>query len=110
VRWLWTHTARMRVRRSELDAWPASPWRKVANGAEPDFTNFAQIKDDPQFIDCLDYIFISPGVEVAEVMQLPHRSEVKGPFPAPNEPSDHILLAATLRIPGQLEPADSTSK
>ena len=71
---------------------------KVANGAEPDFTNFAQIKDDPQFIDTLDYIFISPKIEVAEVLQLPHRSEVKGPFPAPDEPSDHILLAATLRV------------
>ena len=73
---------------------------KVANGAEPDFTNFAQIKDDPQFIDTLDYIFISPTVEVSQVLPLPHRSEVKGPFPAPDEPSDHILLAATIRVPG----------
>ena len=72
---------------------------KVVNGTEPDFTNFAQIKDDPPFIDTLDYIFISQSVEVSEVMPLPHRSEVKGPFPAPDEPSDHILLAATLRIP-----------
>ena len=74
---------------------------KVANGAEPDFTNFAQIKDDPQFIDTLDYIFISPTVEVAEFLPLPNRSEVKGPFPAPDEPSDHILLAATIRIPSK---------
>jgi 2',5'-phosphodiesterase len=73
----------------------------VATGSEPDFTNFAQIKDDPQFIDTLDYIFISPTVDVAEVMPLPHRSEVKGPFPSAVEPSDHILLAATVRVPGK---------
>ena len=72
---------------------------KVKNGAEPDFTNHARIKDDPPFIDTLDYIFISPTMEVAEVLPLPHRDEVKGPFPAPDEPSDHILLAATLRVP-----------
>ena len=40
-----------------------------------------------------------PTMEVAEVLPLPHRDEVKGPFPAPDEPSDHILLAATLRVP-----------
>jgi len=36
----------------------------VKNGSEPNFTNFAQIKDDPQFIDTLDYIFVSPTVKV----------------------------------------------
>jgi mRNA deadenylase 3'-5' endonuclease subunit Ccr4 len=74
---------------------------KVKNGSEPDFTNFAQIKDDPQFIDTLDYIFISPAVEVKEVMPLPHRNDVKGPFPSKAEPSDHIMLAATLTVKGK---------
>ena len=66
-----------------------------------DFTNFAQIKGDPQFIDTLDYIFISPAVEVKEVMHLPHRNDVKGPFPSKAEPSDHIMLAATLTVKGK---------
>jgi len=74
---------------------------KVKNGSEPDFTNFAQIKDDPQFIDTLDYIFVSPAVEVKEVMPLPHRNDVKGPFPSKAEPSDHIMLAATLTVKGK---------
>ena len=71
---------------------------KTKNGAEPDFTNHARIKDDDPFIDTLDYIFVSPAIDVVDVLPLPNRDEVKGPFPAPEEPSDHILLAATLRV------------
>jgi len=36
---------------------------------------------------------------VAEVLALPHRDAVKGPFPNPDEPSDHIMIAATVTIP-----------
>ena len=38
------------------------------------------------------------AIDVVDVLPLPNRDEVKGPFPAPEEPSDHILLAATLRV------------
>ena len=74
---------------------------KVALGTEPDFTNHARIKDDEPFVDTLDYIFVSPTVTVKEVAQLPHRDDVKGPFPSKTEPSDHILLQATLTVPGR---------
>ena len=68
------------------------------NGEEPNFTNHARIKDDDPFIDTLDYIFVTDDVEVVEVLNLPHRDQVKGPFPAATEPSDHIMLAATIRV------------
>lgn len=68
------------------------------NGEEPNFTNHARIKDDDPFIDTLDYIFVTDDVEVVDVLDLPHRDQVKGPFPAATEPSDHIMLAATIRV------------
>ena len=34
-------------------------------------------------------------------MHLPHRNDVKGPFPSKAEPSDHIMLAATLTVKGK---------
>ena len=82
-------------------SYPMRSAYKVALGSEPDFTNHAQIKDDEPFIDTLDYIFVSPTVQVKEVVTLPHRNDVKGPFPSKTEPSDHILLAATLTIPAK---------
>lgn len=69
-------------------------------GAEPDFTNYAKVQQQPEFIDTLDYIFYSPkeGIEVESVRPLPHRSEVQGPLPNQDEPSDHILLSATFNL------------
>jgi len=69
-----------------------------ANGAEPDCTNYAQVRDEAAFIDTLDYIFVSAGVQVLTADLLPHRSAINGPLPASTEPSDHLLLAATLRV------------
>ena len=69
------------------------------NGEEPNFTNNAQIKDDEPFIDTLDYIFVTDDIQVTEVLDLPHRDNINGPFPAATEPSDHIMLAATIRVP-----------
>ena len=74
-----------------------------ALGREPDFTNYAQIKDDAPFIDTLDYIFLGNGAnngnwKVENVLHLPSRSEVKGPYPAQEEPSDHVLMTANLDI------------
>lgn len=70
-----------------------------ANGKEPDFTNYAQVLDQEPFIDTLDYIFLSPEWAVKDVRPLPHRSEVAGPLPIEGEPSDHIMIAATLELP-----------
>lgn len=87
---------------------------------EPEFTNYAQVKDDAPFMDTLDYIFLSHGSssrtsnnkekeestlnnrrcdwKVTNVQSLP--SKDKGPFPnlTVKEPSDHVLIAADLEL------------
>eukprot|EP00048_Salpingoeca_helianthica_P000848 m.44366 g.44366 ORF g.44366 m.44366 type:complete len:374 (+) comp10902_c0_seq2:1278-2399(+) len=68
-------------------------------GREPEFTNFNQFKTNPPFCDTLDYLFLSPQVRVEEVLPLPAKADAVGPFPTAEEPSDHILIAATLVIP-----------
>ena len=72
---------------------------KEVNGEEPDFTNYAKIKDDEPFIDTLDYIFVTENIRVDAVAPLKHRDEVTdGPYPSVNEPSDHVLLAADVTV------------
>jgi len=82
--------------------------------SEPDFTNFAHIRDQPEpFIGTLDYIFLSQkdqscsavdGLKsgscwkVRRVQKLPSREDSGGPFPNENEPSDHYLIAADLEL------------
>ena len=67
---------------------------------EPDFTNYARVKEDDPFIDCLDYIFLSDSWKVKNVKALPHRDDSGGPFPNLDhgEPSDHIMIAADLEL------------
>jgi 2',5'-phosphodiesterase len=69
-------------------------------GGEPDFTNYSRAKEEAPFIDTLDYIFISEGVTVQEVLDLPIRDTDggNGPFPNEIEPSDHILIAANVDV------------
>ena len=75
-----------------------SCYREV-NGEEPDFTNYAKIKDHEPFIDTLDYIFVTENIEVRDVLPLKHRDEVTdGPYPSKNEPSDHVMLSADLGL------------
>jgi 2',5'-phosphodiesterase len=71
---------------------------KICNGSEPDFTNNSQIRNEEPFIETLDYIFMSEQWSVDAVDDLPHRKDMKGPLPIQNEPSDHLLLAATVRF------------
>lgn len=80
------------------------------NKKEPDFTNYARIKEQEPFIDTLDYIFYGPppsslesasaSWKVTDVAALPDRKDAGGPFPNldKNEPSDHLLIAATLEM------------
>ena len=58
----------------------------------------SQVKEDPPFIDVLDYVWVSDAWQVDAVPELPHRSAVAGPFPNAEQPSDHVLLSATLRL------------
>ena len=65
-------------------------------GKEPDFTNYAKVLEKPTFVDTLDYLFYAgDSLQVVDVLPLPHRDEVVGPLPNDDEPSDHLLLAAT---------------
>ncbi|KAL7526466.1 hypothetical protein ACHAWF_001780 [Thalassiosira exigua] len=84
------------------------------SGLEPEFTNFAHVKDDPDpFIGTLDYIFLSKKKQtdggamgnksvgwwkVHGVQKLPCKEESGGPFPNEVEPSDHYLIAADLEL------------
>ena len=51
------------------------------------------------FIETLDYLFLSPSIKVASVIPLPSKGSVPGPFPTEPEPSDHMLIGATVDIP-----------
>lgn len=78
---------------------------RVMLGQEPDFTNFALVgeRSNTPFIDTLDYIFLSPTWNVEKVRELPKRDVAGGPFPNLDhgEPSDHVMIAATLSIPSK---------
>ena len=69
-------------------------------GQEPNFTNYARIKEQEPFIDTLDYIFLSNAWKVKSVKLLQDRNEAGGPFPNLDrgEPSDHVLIAADLEL------------
>lgn len=67
-------------------------------GSEPDFTNYARVKEDDPFIGTLDYIFLSKEWKVVGVHNLPHRKDAGGPFPNETEPSDHVLISADLEL------------
>jgi mRNA deadenylase 3'-5' endonuclease subunit Ccr4 len=78
---------------------------KEFNGEEPNYTNYALTgykkppgQEPEPFCDTLDYIFITEGIEVTDVLQLQHRDDSDGPYPSPTEPSDHIKLRATITL------------
>lgn len=77
---------------------------QVSLGREPDFTNYAQVLNEAPFVDCLDYIFLGTPEgarrtwRVENVLNIPHRDLVKGPYPAEQEPSDHVMLSANLEL------------
>lgn len=73
----------------------------VANDCEPEFTNYAQIRNEDPFVETLDYIFMSPEWVVDAVEPLPRLDQVAGPLPIATEPSDHLLIAADLSLPNR---------
>jgi hypothetical protein len=98
----------------EGDHWKAEvfpPLRsayKTACGIEPEFTNYAQTADqDEPFMDTLDYIFHSAEWDVLSADRLPTKQEtiLRGKsLPMANEPSDHLLIGATLQLKKQQHP------
>mmetsp|Transcript_42449 Transcript_42449/g.133096 ORF Transcript_42449/g.133096 Transcript_42449/m.133096 type:complete len:383 (-) Transcript_42449:128-1276(-) len=82
-------------------ALPEGPLRSAyleANGEEPPFTNWAKIRDDPEFVETLDYIFLSPAWKVLGVGETPTRESCPGPYPNAQEPSDHVKISASLEL------------
>eukprot|EP00392_Amoebophrya_sp_AT5.2_P016407 g16668.t1 len=75
---------------------------KGSHGKEPRFTNYASRKseyEESDFMETLDYIFLSKSHwEVQRVLKLPEEREAYEAGVCPNEyePSDHLLIAATL--------------
>ncbi len=79
----------------------ATPLRSAyreAFGQEPEFTNYAQTRNKPPFQETLDYIWLSSQWQVVSALPLPTRDQVTSSFPNPEQPSDHILLAAEMTL------------
>jgi len=72
---------------------------RVFHKSEPLFTNFTETGFGP-FQGTLDYIWFTPGsFVVTDCRAMPSSAqEMLGPCPNPAEPSDHLLLDATLRF------------
>jgi mRNA deadenylase 3'-5' endonuclease subunit Ccr4 len=66
---------------------------------EPEVTNYASTEGKPCFCGTLDYIFMSPGFKCISTEELPTLAYLKGrcdSLPNATEPSDHLLIGATL--------------
>mmetsp|Transcript_11666 Transcript_11666/g.34961 ORF Transcript_11666/g.34961 Transcript_11666/m.34961 type:complete len:211 (+) Transcript_11666:83-715(+) len=76
----------------------------AAFGKEPEVTNFAfnKFQTEP-FCDTLDYIFLGGTTtwKVLDVKPTPAKADLDlahGSFPDPNQPSDHVPIAADLQF------------
>lgn len=70
-------------------------------GEEPLFTNNAWIDGEVKpFRETIDYVFVSEHVGVDGVRALPVVDLEDSVYPSAQEPSDHVLLAADLRLGG----------
>jgi len=81
----------------------SSPYVTSENCTEPRFTNYASRRspDGPDFMETLDYIFYSrEHFNAEEVITLPTEAEAvkAGVCPNVTEPSDHLLIGATLTL------------
>ncbi len=71
------------------------------NQCEPEFTNAAHngALNADDFVGTLDYIFLSSGWKVTGVKSLPAIEDLNGGvYPNVNEPSDHLMIAASLEL------------
>ena len=70
----------------------------AAQKHEPAYTCHSQIVGVPHFSDCLDYIFYSTeGWEISEVLPIPAIPSAAS-YPSLEEPSDHVMIAATFTL------------
>ena len=68
-----------------------------AHGSEPPYTNNAQIRDNPRFVECLDYIFMSKDWTVKFASKIEKLDDEK-PFPDEKNPSDHVPISITCEL------------
>lgn len=71
----------------------------ASHSGEPEVTNYASNDGKPCFHGTIDYIFISPGIKCISTEELPTLAYLKGrceSLPMATEPSDHLLIGATL--------------
>lgn len=71
---------------------------KEIMGEEPEYTNNAVVRDQDPFMETLDYVFVSDHWTVNGIEELGKKSDLTGPFPDVNEPSDHVLIAANVSL------------
>jgi mRNA deadenylase 3'-5' endonuclease subunit Ccr4 len=50
------------------------------------------------FIGTLDYIFLSDEWKVKAVKETPKKEGLEGVYPDEQEPSDHVVIAASLEL------------
>lgn len=85
------------------DGWSSKVPERMASaycqvhGSEPDFTNYSVLPHQ-KFVDVLDYIFLSNGCQATEVRDLPAIQDISRALPNREQPSDHLMIAATVRI------------
>jgi endonuclease/exonuclease/phosphatase family metal-dependent hydrolase len=68
-----------------------------AHGSEPPYTNNAQVRDNPRFVECLDYIFMSKDWTVKFASKI-EKLEDEKPFPDEKNPSDHVPISITCQL------------
>jgi endonuclease/exonuclease/phosphatase family metal-dependent hydrolase len=68
------------------------------NGSEPVYTNFFHMPHWPDFCGTLDYIFFNGQLTVENVLELPDQPTGES-YPDETHPSDHLMIAVTLRLP-----------
>jgi 2',5'-phosphodiesterase len=73
-------------------------------GEEPEYTNNAWVKGQAHFVETLDYVWVSDEWNVHGVLDVAGPGSKEAvlasgqPFPAEEQPSDHVLLAANLSL------------
>lgn len=79
---------------------------KQVNGEEPVFTNYSHARgQNTLFFKCLDYIWMSPGCVASDILVLKGFKHmiIDGmrlkSLPSAEEPSDHLMLGASIALP-----------
>lgn len=88
-----------------IDVLPFLPTREMAMrsafmsciNSEPNFTTYTCTRTERDFIATIDYIFVSPEINLLCVFH-PDQGQVQNPLPSDWEPSDHLMVCALIQI------------